>query len=149
MPQCVNYLSSKFVIKITCVFVACLILTLQLTFLSRRDTTCWQFKQTYIAGDDARTVFSKSERGASKADLLVKEYPMSTNLCASLARWRAKTSPLDRIPTLYVITPTYNRKTQLPDIVRLKQTLMLVPNCVWIVVEDANKTNPEVFFSSQ
>ncbi|XP_075240094.1 galactosylgalactosylxylosylprotein 3-beta-glucuronosyltransferase 1-like isoform X2 [Convolutriloba macropyga] len=48
------------------------------------------------------------------------------------------------MPTLYVITPTYSRKTQIADLVRLKQTLKLVPKCAWIVVEDANRTNPLV-----
>ncbi len=47
-------------------------------------------------------------------------------------------------PILYVITPTRNRTSQVADLVRLKQTLMLVPNCVWIVVEDANNTSPTV-----
>jgi len=47
-------------------------------------------------------------------------------------------------PILYVLTPTYNRKTQIADLMRMKQTLQLVPNCMWIVVEDADSTNPLV-----
>ncbi|XP_063711839.1 galactosylgalactosylxylosylprotein 3-beta-glucuronosyltransferase 3-like [Symsagittifera roscoffensis] len=47
---------------------------------------------------------------------------------------------------LIVITPpTYNRDTQIPDLLRLKQTLQLVPNCDWIVVEDAAEVNPQVY----
>ncbi|XP_063711824.1 galactosylgalactosylxylosylprotein 3-beta-glucuronosyltransferase 3-like isoform X2 [Symsagittifera roscoffensis] len=45
---------------------------------------------------------------------------------------------------LIMITPTYNRSSQIPDLLRTKQTLQLVPNCDWIVVEDANQTNPLV-----
>ena len=40
-------------------------------------------------------------------------------------------------PLLYVMTPTYRRATQLADLTRLAQTLMLVPTLHWIVVEDA------------
>jgi hypothetical protein len=45
-------------------------------------------------------------------------------------------------PTLYLITPTYKRDTQLADLTIMKNTLWLVPNLVWIVVEDSKiKTN--------
>jgi len=40
-------------------------------------------------------------------------------------------------PIVFVITPTYNRATQLADMTRLAQTLMLVKNIFWIVVEDS------------
>lgn len=41
-------------------------------------------------------------------------------------------------PVVFVITPTYTRATQLADLTRLAQTLMLVKDVFWIVVEDAN-----------
>ncbi|XP_063722318.1 galactosylgalactosylxylosylprotein 3-beta-glucuronosyltransferase 3-like [Symsagittifera roscoffensis] len=47
-------------------------------------------------------------------------------------------------PRLIVITPTYNRPSQIPDLIRTKQALQLVSNCDWIVVEDANQTNLRV-----
>ncbi|XP_042878392.1 galactosylgalactosylxylosylprotein 3-beta-glucuronosyltransferase P-like [Penaeus japonicus] len=47
-------------------------------------------------------------------------------------------------PPLYVITPTYRRNTQMADMTRMSQTLMLVPNLHWIVVEDAEKTSQVV-----
>lgn len=47
-------------------------------------------------------------------------------------------------PPLYIITPTYKRPEQLPDLTRLAQTLMHVPNLVWLVIEDANVTSPLV-----
>ena len=38
---------------------------------------------------------------------------------------------------IFLITPTYTRPTQMPDMTRLAQTLRLVPNVFWIVVEDS------------
>ena len=40
-------------------------------------------------------------------------------------------------PVIYVITPTYRRGTQQPDLTRLAQTLMNVKRLHWIVVEDS------------
>lgn len=48
----------------------------------------------------------------------------------------SKASSVD-IPTIYLITPTYTRPTQKADLIRLSQTLMLVPSIHWIVVEDS------------
>lgn len=42
-------------------------------------------------------------------------------------------------PIIFIITATYLRPTQLPDMTRLANTLRLVPDVFWIVVEDANK----------
>ena len=41
-------------------------------------------------------------------------------------------------PILFLITPTYARWTQKADLTRLCQTLMHVPNLIWIVIEDSN-----------
>ncbi|XP_013194965.1 galactosylgalactosylxylosylprotein 3-beta-glucuronosyltransferase I isoform X2 [Amyelois transitella] len=41
------------------------------------------------------------------------------------------------LPIIYGITPTYTRLAQKADLTRLSQTLMLVKNFHWIVVEDA------------
>ncbi|XP_050677518.1 galactosylgalactosylxylosylprotein 3-beta-glucuronosyltransferase I-like [Leptidea sinapis] len=41
------------------------------------------------------------------------------------------------LPTIYGITPTYARLTQKADLTRLSQTLMLVKNIHWIVIEDS------------
>lgn len=46
---------------------------------------------------------------------------------------------------LIVVTPTYRRLTQLPDAVRLKQALLLVPNVVWIVIEDSECRHEDVY----
>ena len=41
------------------------------------------------------------------------------------------------IPKIYLITPTYTRYTQQADLVRLSNTLKLVLNLHWIVIEDS------------
>ncbi|KAH7938463.1 hypothetical protein HPB49_023862 [Dermacentor silvarum] len=47
-----------------------------------------------------------------------------------------------RGPTVYVVTPTYRRATQAPDMVRLSQALMLAEvRIFWVVVEDAERTS--------
>ena len=38
---------------------------------------------------------------------------------------------------IYIVTPTVGRATQVADLTRLAQTLRLVPNIQWVVVEDA------------
>ncbi|KFB44758.1 AGAP001367-PA-like protein [Anopheles sinensis] len=52
--------------------------------------------------------------------------------------------PVDtkRLPPLYIITPTYRRPEQIPEMTRLGYTLKHVPNVLWIVVEDSeNRTD--------
>ncbi|XP_045620048.1 galactosylgalactosylxylosylprotein 3-beta-glucuronosyltransferase P isoform X3 [Procambarus clarkii] len=49
-----------------------------------------------------------------------------------------------KIPTIYIITPTYRRQEQIPELTRFAQTLMHVPNIHWIVADDANVTNRQV-----
>jgi galactosylgalactosylxylosylprotein 3-beta-glucuronosyltransferase 3 len=45
------------------------------------------------------------------------------------------------MPFIYVITPTIKKQTQIPDLIRLKNTLQSVPKVIWILVEDSeNKT---------
>ena len=43
----------------------------------------------------------------------------------------------DLTPTLYIITPTYNRPQQKAELTRVSNDLRLVPNLHWIVIEDA------------
>jgi galactosylgalactosylxylosylprotein 3-beta-glucuronosyltransferase 1 len=46
------------------------------------------------------------------------------------------------LPFIYIITPTWRRKTQLAELTRLKNTLWNVPKVHWIIIEDTiKKTN--------
>ena len=55
---------------------------------------------------------------------------------------RAKVEGDTTSPTLFVVTATYTRYTQRADLITVCHTLMLVPNVVWIVIEDSySKTN--------
>lgn len=44
----------------------------------------------------------------------------------------------EKLPTIYVITPTYSRYVQEAELTRLSHTFLLVPNLHWIIVEDSN-----------
>eukprot|EP00041_Stephanoeca_diplocostata_P014061 m.252347 g.252347 ORF g.252347 m.252347 type:complete len:332 (+) comp19564_c0_seq2:189-1184(+) len=43
------------------------------------------------------------------------------------------------LPYVYLITPTYARYTQKVDLYRMCYTLRLVPNVIWIIIEDAEE----------
>lgn len=45
------------------------------------------------------------------------------------------------VPTVYFITPTYPRREQFAELIRLGQTLMHVPNLHWIVADDTDSCN--------
>jgi UDP-N-acetyl-D-mannosaminuronate dehydrogenase len=51
---------------------------------------------------------------------------------------RSNTESKSTNPIIFVITPTYTRATQMPDMTRLSQTLRLVKDLFWIVVEDSH-----------
>jgi hypothetical protein len=48
------------------------------------------------------------------------------------------------LPKLYIITPTYRRPEQLPEMTRLSQTLLHVKNIKWLVIEDATVPTTEI-----
>lgn len=45
------------------------------------------------------------------------------------------------LPIIYFVTPTYPRREQIPELTRLGQTLMHVPNIHWIVADDYDGCN--------
>jgi len=45
---------------------------------------------------------------------------------------------------LYIITPTYRRPEQIPELTRMAHTLMLVRNVHWLVIEDATVATKQV-----
>lgn len=50
----------------------------------------------------------------------------------------------EKLPVIYVITPTYKRLNQIPELTRLSNTLKNVPSIHWIVVEEGEKILSEV-----
>ncbi|XP_037516351.1 galactosylgalactosylxylosylprotein 3-beta-glucuronosyltransferase S-like [Rhipicephalus sanguineus] len=48
------------------------------------------------------------------------------------------------VPTVYVVTPTYRRPTQMPDLVRVAQALMLATGVFWVLVEDSTRPTEAV-----
>ena len=50
----------------------------------------------------------------------------------------------NNLPTIYMITCTYRRAEQLPELIRICQTLCLVKQVLWLVSEHAAKPSPEV-----
>lgn len=71
----------------------------------------------------------------------------------NFAEIASKLSPIEKpieakeeqpLPTIYVITPTFSRYEQIPELTRLGQTLLNVPKLHWIVADDRNVTNDAV-----
>ncbi|XP_076243825.1 glucuronyltransferase P isoform X2 [Calliopsis andreniformis] len=50
----------------------------------------------------------------------------------------------ETVEPLYIITPTYRRPEQIPELTRMSHTLMLVKNVHWLVIEDANVATTQV-----
>ncbi|KOC62191.1 Galactosylgalactosylxylosylprotein 3-beta-glucuronosyltransferase P [Habropoda laboriosa] len=50
----------------------------------------------------------------------------------------------ETLEPLYIITPTYRRPEQIPELTRMSHTLMLVKNVHWLVIEDATVTTKQV-----
>ena len=75
-----------------------------------------------------------------QSNYYVIESPLQQNLNASLN----VTSSSSSRRTVYIITPTYTRASQQPDLTRFAQTLMNVDDIHWIVVEDSPQPTPFV-----
>jgi len=48
------------------------------------------------------------------------------------------------LPVIYVVTPTYRRSEQIPELTRMAQTLLNVAAIHWIVVEDNATLSPVI-----
>lgn len=47
----------------------------------------------------------------------------------------------DTLPVIYFVTPTYPRREQAPELIRLAHTLLHVPRIHWILANDYNACN--------
>lgn len=52
--------------------------------------------------------------------------------------------PNKSLEPLYIITPTYRRPEQIPELTRMAHTLMLVDNIHWLVIEDSKIATKQV-----
>ena len=79
-----------------------------------------------------------------KLPLIPDEDQIHISFCnASLAFSQAK--PFQQgLPILYIITPTYTRREQVVEMVRMSHTLLHLNNIVWIIAEDSQKCSPLV-----
>ncbi|XP_043283252.1 galactosylgalactosylxylosylprotein 3-beta-glucuronosyltransferase P [Venturia canescens] len=57
---------------------------------------------------------------------------------------KLKNSKKKALEPLYIITPTFRRPEQIPELTRMAHTLMLVENVHWLVIEDAKILTPQV-----
>lgn len=72
--------------------------------------------------------------------------PSSTRLSGISCTASSSPSTKDEKPLdpLYIITPTYRRPEQIPELTRMSHTLMLVKNIHWLVIEDAYVATKQV-----
>ncbi len=85
----------------------------------------WNFHRNSITLESITTQFIENQNEANY------EIGINNNL-------RSNTESKSTNPIIFVITPTYTRPTQMPDMTRLAQTLRLVKHLFWIVVEDSH-----------
>ncbi|XP_048731933.2 galactosylgalactosylxylosylprotein 3-beta-glucuronosyltransferase 3-like [Ostrea edulis] len=72
----------------------------------------------------------------------VREYEDKLHKCRMLKPFQ---KPFNTsLPTIYLITPTYDRIEQKAELTRLYYTLLHVPNIHWIIVEDSDKKTDKV-----
>ncbi len=69
------------------------------------------------------------------------DHDVFTAVCNSTVAWERVSRDQ---PVIYLITPTYTRREQVAEMTRLAQTLLHVPNLVWIVAEDSRECSPLV-----
>jgi len=70
---------------------------------------------------------------------------MTMHKAAPVARRQSQSNPEKPAEEpLYIITPTYRRPEQIPELTRMAHTLMLVKNVHWLVIEDAAVATKQV-----
>ncbi|XP_014474353.1 PREDICTED: galactosylgalactosylxylosylprotein 3-beta-glucuronosyltransferase P [Dinoponera quadriceps] len=84
---------------------------------------------------------SVASRNNSK---LPQTAPTTMHKAATQLRQSAPSNPEEPAEPLYIITPTYRRPEQIPELTRMAHTLMLVRNVHWLVIEDATVATKQV-----
>lgn len=70
------------------------------------------------------------------------------SMLSSISLWNLTRSP-SKLATIFVVTPTFHRPTQLADLTRLCNTLLNVHSLFWIIVEDADVIREDVSMKEQ
>lgn len=92
-----------------------------------------------VAGNNSKTARVQSPQVLSQLSLATPRVQVSS----SDSR-RQQDSSQERLEPLYIITPTYRRPEQIPELTRMSHTLMLLENIHWLVIEDANVATSQV-----
>ncbi|XP_043671437.1 galactosylgalactosylxylosylprotein 3-beta-glucuronosyltransferase P-like [Vespula pensylvanica] len=69
---------------------------------------------------------------------------VTTNVACMPSLSSSSTKNEISLDPLYIITPTYRRPEQIPELTRMSHTLMLVKNIHWLVIEDAYVATKQV-----
>lgn len=81
----------------------------------------------------------KYEQTKEKLNALYSYFDKFKNLSYPISYSLKFYENYDKLPIIYIITPTNNRvETQLADLTRVRNTLWLVPKIVWILIEDSS-----------
>lgn len=113
----------------------CLIVAMALLFwIFRSSPESLEDEEVYEEGTiQAKLQQTQKELRISRKQLLAYEQMLKTTCLEKVNHYYGD----DKVPTIYVITPTYKRPEQKAELTRLSHTFMLVPKLHWIVVEDA------------
>ncbi|TRY65620.1 hypothetical protein DNTS_023806 [Danionella cerebrum] len=96
--------------------------------LTSRDNRSWAYK-SHPSGYHLQTPCIKEHRPLTDTKHFIVRRPPP---------WTPS------LPTLHIITPTYARAVQKAELTRLSNTLQLVPNLHWLLVEDGLQRTPLV-----
>ncbi len=78
-----------------------------------------------------------------KLPLIPPEDKIHIAFCNASLQFKARPF-VPQKPILYIITPTYTRREQVVEMVRMSHTLLHVDNVVWVVAEDSQSCSPLV-----
>lgn len=91
---------------------------------------------------------SKNASAAPRNNFKSPPQPPATAVHKAVTTSRSSSPPSNSEESseepLYIITPTYRRPEQIPELTRMAHTLMLVKNIHWLVIEDATVATKQV-----
>lgn len=100
------------------------------------DCEFGDMKTVFNLNSGSTTCWSISDTNLTIVDNCIKSDHTPTSIQVPENR---VTSSSEVSKSIFAITPTYARYTQKVDLVSLCQTIMHIPNFVWVVIEDAER----------